>query len=459
MKEFRSFAIRSDYIGRKMHMRMYDIIDKKKRGQELTEQEIQYVIEGYVKEEIPDYQVAAWLMAIFFHGLSDHELVKMTEYMAKSGDMVDLSKIQGIKVDKHSTGGVGDKTTLVIAPIVAACGGKVAKMSGRGLGFTGGTIDKLESIPGFRTAIDDKEFYDIVNRTGLAVIGQSGEIAPADKKLYALRDVTATVDSIPLIATSIMSKKLAVGSDKILLDVTVGSGAFMKSKKDAIILAQKMVAIGEGAGRETKAILTNMDVPLGIAVGNEIEVVEAIQTLQGKGPKDFQEICEVFAANMLMLAKIANEKEAHERVKEVIANGSALQKFAEMVKTQGGDSEYIYHADKFEPAKYHQDFIAPQDGWVVKMDTEICGKTAVVLGAGRETKDSAIDPKAGIYFYKKTGDKVKAGETVATLCASDKEKLKGGVEYLKNGYFFGDQQVDPMKNIIAEVTKDSVIDN
>ena len=423
-------------------MRMYDIIDKKKRGQELTEQEIQYVIEGYVKEEIPDYQVAAWLMAIFFHG-----------------DMVDLSKIQGIKVDKHSTGGVGDKTTLVIAPIVAACGGKVAKMSGRGLGFTGGTIDKLESIPGFRTAIDDKEFYDIVNRTGLAVIGQSGEIAPADKKLYALRDVTATVDSIPLIATSIMSKKLAAGSDKILLDVTVGSGAFMKSKKDAIILAQKMVAIGEGAGRETKAILTNMDVPLGIAVGNEIEVVEAIKTLQGKGPKDFQEICEVFAANMLMLAKIANEKEAHERVKEVIANGSALQKFAEMVKTQGGDSEYIYHADKFEPAKYHQDFIAPQDGWVVKMDTEIGGKTAVVLGAGRETKDSAIDPKAGIYFYKKTGDKVKVGETVATLCASDKEKLKAGVEYLKNGYFFGNQQVDPMKNIIAEVTKDSVIDN
>ena len=359
-------------------------------------------------------------------------------------------------MDKHSTGGVGDKTTLVIAPIVAACGGKVAKMSGRGLGFTGGTIDKLESIPGFRTAIDDKEFYDIVNRTGLAVIGQSGEIAPADKKLYALRDVTATVDSIPLIATSIMSKKLAAGSDKILLDVTVGSGAFMKSKKDAIILAQKMVAIGEGAGRETKAILTNMDVPLGIAVGNEIEVVEAIQTLQGKGPKDFQEICEVFAANMLMLAKIANEKEAHERVKEVIANGKALEHLAAMVRAQGGDDAVIWDTQKFAKAPYSYEVCAKESGYITFMDTESCGIASAMLGAGRETKDSGIDFAAGIIIHKKVGDYVEKGESLATMYASREELFEAAAKRYLSAVTQKSIRAEEEKLVYARVTKEQV---
>lgn len=438
-------------------MRMYDVIDKKKKGNVLSNEEIEYVINGYVSDEIPDYQMSAWLMAIYYMGMNDQELLCMTDCMAKSGDMVDLSKIEGIKVDKHSTGGVGDKTTLVVAPIVAACGGKVAKMSGRGLGFTGGTIDKLESIPGMQTAIDEKRFFDIVNKLGLAVIGQSGEIAPADKKLYALRDVTATVDSIPLIAASIMSKKLAAGSDKILLDVTVGSGAFMKSKEDAITLAQKMVAIGEGAGRTTKAILTNMDVPLGIAVGNDIEIVEAIDTLKGNGPEDFQEICEVFATNMLLLSEIGSEEDCRKKVLKVIEDGSALEKFAQMVEAQGGDSEYIYHPDKFSKAEYQKDILAKESGWVTKMETEICGKTAVVLGAGRETKDSPIDSKAGIRFFKKTGDQVQKGDVLATVYASTQEKLDAGYQYLLSGYSFGKQPVDRWDSVLAQVTKDSVI--
>ena len=294
-------------------MRMYDIIDKKKKGLELTADEISYVVDGYVANEIPDYQVSAFLMAVYYQGMTKKELSVFTDRMAKSGDMVDLSAIDGIKVDKHSTGGVGDKTTLAVAPLVAACGGKVAKMSGRGLGFTGGTIDKLESIPGFQTAIPEKKFFDIVNTIGLSVIGQSAEIAPADKKLYALRDVTATVDSIPLIAASIMSKKLASGSDKIVLDVTVGSGAFMKNAEDAIQLAQRMVEIGERAGRQTIAILTNMDVPLGVAVGNDIEVIEAIETLQGNGPEDFEEICVEFASQMLYLGDTSGSREGKHR--------------------------------------------------------------------------------------------------------------------------------------------------
>ena len=409
-------------------MRMYDIIDKKKRGQELTEQEIQYVIEGYVKEEIPDYQVAAWLMAIFFHGLSDHELVKMTEYMAKSGDMVDLSKIQGIKVDKHSTGGVGDKTTLVIAAIVAACGGKVAKMSGRGLGFTGGTIDKLESIPGFRTAIDDKEFYDIVNRTGLAVIGQSGEIAPADKKLYALRDVTATVDSIPLIAASIMSKKLASGSDKIVLDVTVGSGAFMKNTRDAKKLAKHMVAIGNHAGKETVAILTGMEEPLGFAIGNNMEVKEAIEVLKGDGPEDVKEVSVALAGMMLSLGlENVSHSQGKRMAKKALSSGQAFEKFKEMVQAQGGDIRYVEHPEFFERDAFEGEVLAAEDGFLSGMDTEKIGVAAGLLGAGRETKDSVIDMSAGIYLEKKIGDTVKKGEPIAICYAGTKEKLNRGM--------------------------------
>lgn len=437
-------------------MRMYDVIDRKKRGEELTREEILYAIDGYVEGKIPDYQMAALLMAIYFQGMSDRELIQLTDCMAKSGDMVDLSRIQGIKVDKHSTGGVGDKTTLVVAPLVAACGGKVAKMSGRGLGFTGGTIDKLESIPGLETAIPQKRFFQIVNKLGLAVIGQSANIAPADKKLYALRDVTATVDSIPLIAASIMSKKLAAGSNKIVLDVTVGSGAFMKNIDDAILLAEKMVAIGEGAGRETIAILTSMDVPLGEAVGNDIEIMEAIAALQGQGPEDFREICEVFSTTMLLLGGVGDEKTCKNLVKTALQEGEALKKFADMVEMQGGDTSYIYHPEKFQKAPYEKEFPSPVDGFITSMDTEACGKTAVILGAGRETKESVIDAKAGIRFYKKTGEQVKQGEVIAVLYSSSEKKIQEALQFLSSAYTFGKEKPQVMKSIIATVTKKGV---
>ena len=437
-------------------MRMYDVIDRKKRGEELSEKEILFVIHGYVAGEIPDYQIAAWLMAVYYQGMSQKELLALTDCMAKSGDMVDLSAIHGIKVDKHSTGGVGDKTTLVVAPLVAACGGKVAKMSGRGLGFTGGTIDKLESIPGLQTAISQKEFFAIVNELGLSVIGQSAQIAPADKKLYALRDVTATVDSIPLIAASIMSKKLASGSDKIVLDVTVGSGAFMKSVEDAVELAQQMVSIGEGAGRPTLAIITNMDVPLGIAVGNEMEVVEAIETLQGHGPEDFQNICIEFASYMLYLGEIASLEQCRSMVTDALNQGKAIEKLAQMVERQKGDSSYIYHPEKFVSARYQYEYKMKQSGYITHMDTELCGKTAALLGAGRETKDSQIDTKAGIRFYHKTGEYVEAGEVLATLYASDEKKLREGAATLEGVYRFGSQEPETLREIIAYVSKEGV---
>jgi len=314
----------------------------------------------------------------------------------------------------------------------------------------------LESIPKMQTAIDKKKFIEIVNKLGISLIGQSANITPADKKLYALRDVTATVDSIPLIAASIMSKKLAAGSDKIVLDVTVGSGAFMKSVDDAVILAEKMVAIGEGAGREIVAILTNMDVPLGIAVGNNIEVIEAVETLKGKGPKDFQKICEVFATNMLLLGQKGTEKECLDMVKKVIENGSALDRFAAMVKAQGGDESYIYHPEKFEKASYERNFVARDAGYIINMDTELCGKTAVILGAGRETKESQIDAAAGIRFYKKTGEWVEEGEKLAVLYSSSQKKLEDAVSYLEKGYTFGGEKPGELKSVFARVTKDGV---
>lgn len=437
-------------------MRMYDIINRKKRGEELQGEEIAYAVNGYVDDTIPDYQMAALLMAIYYQGMTDAELLALTDCMAKSGDMVDLSGIEGIKVDKHSTGGVGDKTTLVVASVVAACGGKVAKMSGRGLGFTGGTIDKLEAIPGLNTAISQERFFEIVNQLGLAVIGQSGEIAPADKKMYALRDVTATVDSIPLIAASVMSKKLAAGSDKIVLDVTVGSGAFMKTVDDAVVLAQKMVAIGEGAGRETVALLTNMDVPLGIAVGNINEICEAIDTLQGGGPEDFVEICVQFAKTMLVLGGAGSENDCEKMVQQALQDGSALQKFAEMVEAQGGDKRYIYETDRFAKPSYAMDFAAKEDGYITAMDTELCGRTAVVLGAGRETKESQIDNTAGIYFYKKTGAQVSKGDVIAKLVSSDKKKLEAAVLYLEKAIAFGKDAPEKRKTILAKVTKEGV---
>ncbi|MCH5267561.1 MAG: thymidine phosphorylase [Lachnospiraceae bacterium] len=433
-----------------------DIIDKKKKGQELTKEEIEYIINGYVQKKIPDYQISAWLMAVYFRGMTDSELLALTNCMSQSRDQVDLSKISGIKVDKHSTGGVGDKVTLVVAPVVAACGGKVAKMSGRGLGFTGGTVDKLEAIPGLQTEITEDKFFEIVNKIGLAVMGQSANIAPADKMLYALRDVTATVDSIPLIASSIMSKKLAAGSDKIVLDVTVGSGAFMKNESEAINLAEKMVAIGEGAGRETVAILTNMDIPLGCAVGNNIEVVEAIEALQGKGPKDLWEVCENIASLMLSLAGIGTKEECLKMVNQSIQDKSAWKKLQEMVEEQGGDASYITSPEKFTAATYQEDIVAQEDGYIDHMNTEECGKAAVLLGAGREVKEDDIDMTAGIHFFKKTGDKVKKGELLARAYSSSNEKLTVGVKKLREIYHITSNPLPEEKAILCYVTKEGV---
>lgn len=432
-------------------MNVYEIIDKKKRGLELNQTEIEYLINGYVNNEIPDYQISAWLMAVYFQGMTDRELLALTNCMTKSGEIVDLSSIMGVKVDKHSTGGVGDKVTLVVAPIVAACGGKVAKMSGRGLGFTGGTIDKLEAIPGLKTALAEEEFFNMVNEIGLAVMGQSADIAPADKKLYALRDVTATVDSIPLIASSIMSKKLAAGSDKIVLDVTVGSGAFMKDKENAVQLAEKMVAIGNGAGKKTVAILTNMDVPLGKMVGNNLEVVEAIETLKGRGPEDLLAVVVEIASTMLYLAQIGTKEECMKKVKRVIADGSALEKLKLMVERQGGDGSYIENPDQFEKAIYQHEIIANNSGYIGKMNTEECGKAAVLLGAGREVKDDPIDMTAGIQFNKKTGDVVKQGDIVAIAYSSSKEKLQQGVQKISNIYDIVDKRPQVVPEIIGYI--------
>lgn len=432
-------------------MNVYEIIDKKKRGLELNQTEIEYLINGYVNNEIPDYQISAWLMAVYFQGMTDRELLALTNCMTKSGEIVDLSSIMGVKVDKHSTGGVGDKVTLVVAPIVAACGGKVAKMSGRGLGFTGGTIDKLEAIPGLKTALAEEEFFNMVNEIGLAVMGQSADIAPADKKLYALRDVTATVDSIPLIASSIMSKKLAAGSDKIVLDVTVGSGAFMKDKENAVQLAEKMVAIGNGAGKKTVAILTNMDVPLGKMVGNNLEVVEAIETLKGRGPEDLLAVVVEIASTMLYLAQIGTKEECMKKVKRVIADGSALEKLKLMVERQGGDGSYIENPDQFEKAIYQHEIIANNSGYIGKMNTEECGKAAVLLGAGREVKDDPIDMTAGIQFNKKTGDVVKQGDIVAIAYSSSKEKLQQGVQKISDIYDIVDKRPQVVHEIIGYI--------
>lgn len=432
-------------------MNVYEIIDKKKRGLELNQTEIEYLINGYVNNEIPDYQISAWLMAVYFQGMTDRELLALTNCMTKSGEIVDLSSIMGVKVDKHSTGGVGDKVTLVVAPIVAACGGKVAKMSGRGLGFTGGTIDKLEAIPGLKTALAEEDFFNMVNEIGLAVMGQSADIAPADKKLYALRDVTATVDSIPLIASSIMSKKLAAGSDKIVLDVTVGSGAFMKDKENAVQLAEKMVAIGNGAGKKTVAILTNMDVPLGKMVGNNLEVVEAIETLKGRGPEDLIAVVVEIASTMLYLAQIGTKEECMKKVKRVIADGSALEKLKLMVERQGGDGSYIENPDQFEKAIYQHEIIANNSGYIGKMNTEECGKAAVLLGAGREVKDDPIDMTAGIQFNKKTGDTVKQGDIVAIAYSSSKEKLQQGVQKISDIYDIVDKRPQVVPEIIGYI--------
>ena len=398
---------------------MYDIILKKRANLPLTDEEIRFVIDGYVNGEIPDYQVSALLMTIVFNGMNARELGTLTLAMAQSGNMVDLSNIDGITVDKHSTGGVGDKTTLIIAPLVAACGGKVAKMSGRGLGHTGGTIDKMESIPNLKVSLEKDAFINQVNQIGLAVIGQSEGLAPADKKLYALRDVTGTVDSIPLIASSVMSKKLASGAQAILLDVKVGSGAFMKNIEDARELAKAMVDIGKENGRSVKAILTDMDRPLGHAIGNALEIREVIDTLKGHGPEDLTHECIIMAAHMLVLSHICDYETALSRVQEALDSGAALERLRMMIDAQDGDSRVIDDESLLAIGKFTYDVTAPQDGYITHMNTEQCGIASVMLGAGRTVKDGPIDYSAGIVMHKKTGDAVRMGERIATLYASD----------------------------------------
>ena len=437
-------------------MRMYDLITKKRDGGELSKEEIDFMITDYVNGTIPDYQMSAMLMAIFLKGMTEAETLNLTMACAHSGDMVDLSGIEGTKVDKHSTGGVGDKTTLIIAPIVAACGVKVAKMSGRGLGHTGGTVDKMESIPGMRTSFTQKEFFDIVNKTGLSVIGQSGNLAPADKKLYALRDVTGTVDSIPLIAASIMSKKLAAGNDCILLDVKTGSGAFMKTIEDSIALGQEMVKIGENAGKRTVALITDMDIPLGHNIGNSLEVIEAVKTLKGEGPADLTEVCLNLAGNMLYLAGKGSLDECKKMVQEVVANGKALERLVAMVEAQGGDSSVIKDTEKFKKAPYSFQVRADDSGYISHMDTEGCGIASSMLGAGRETKESVIDFSAGIILAKKTGDKVEKGDVIATMYASKEELFKAADEKYRASIKISGEKPSEKPLIFARITKDSV---
>ncbi len=414
-------------------MRMYDIIEKKRNGCELTEKEISFFTDGFTSGEIPDYQAAALLMAICLNGMSERETMALTLNMRNSGEIIDLSEIDGIKVDKHSTGGVGDKVTLIAAPIAAACGVPIAKMSGRGLGFTGGTADKLESIEGFRVNLSNEEFISQVRKIGIAVCGQTKNLCPADKKLYALRDVTATVDSLPLIASSIMSKKLAAGGDKILLDVTFGSGAFMKNISDAEKLANAMVKIGTALGKETKAVITDMDCPLGRAVGNRLEVKEAIEMLGGTATRDLWETALLIAANMIYLGEKANSlEEARVLAEKSIKDGSALQKLRQLVIAQGGDVSYIDNPEKLEAAPVAYEIKAETCGYINRIDALAVGKASVTLGAGREKEGDKIDFGAGIYLNKKPKDCVFKGDTVLTLYSSSKEKCEKAAELLKN---------------------------
>ena len=403
-------------------MRMVDLIEKKRDGKILSKEEIDFIIEGYTDGSIPDYQMSALLMAIFYQDMTDEEISHLTLAMANSGDIIDLSSIDGIKVDKHSTGGVGDTTTLVLAPLVASVGVPVAKMSGRGLGFTGGTLDKFESIPGFKIELSDQEFIDIVNKSKVAVIGQSGNLAAADKKLYALRDVTATVDSIPLIASSIMSKKIAAGADAIVLDVTTGDGAFMKDIEDAKRLAKTMVRIGKLAGRQTMAVISNMSGPLGEAIGNALEIEEAIATLKGEGPEDLTELCYVLGSKMIVAAnKASSFEEARHMLKTVIEDGSALQLFKEMIEAQGGDGTIVDDPKRLPQATYTSEVLASQDGYIEKIIANDIGVAAMLLGAGRATKEDEIDMAVGLRLHKKIGDVVKKGESLVTIYSNKED--------------------------------------
>ena len=416
-------------------MRMYDLILKKKQGGELSTDEIRYMIEGFTEGSIPDYQMSAMTMAICFRGMTPRETVDLTLAMRDSGDVLDLSGIKGVKVDKHSTGGVGDKTSLALTPIIAALGVPVAKMSGRGLGHTGGTIDKLECFDGFTTALSEEQFAGNVNNIGIAIAGQTANLAPADKKLYALRDVTATVDQMSLIASSIMSKKLASGSDAIVLDVKTGNGAFMKKLEDSRALAKEMVSIGTMAGKKTVAVITDMDQPLGRAVGNSLEVREAIDTLRGEGPADFKEVVFALGSQMLMLAgRAADEKEARALMEGVIEDGSALDKFAQFVRAQGGDAAPVYDTSLLPVAGKTLEVTAKESGYVHRILAEDIGIACMTLGGGRETKESAIDLSVGIILEKKNGNAVSAGEVLATIYGNDDAKMQAAYEKIAHAY-------------------------
>ena len=437
-------------------MRMYDIIKRKRDGFELTPQEINHFVAGYVAGTIPDYQAAALAMAIFYQGMTPRETGWLTWDMAVSGEMVDLSSIEGIKVDKHSTGGVGDKTTLAVAPIVASAGVPVAKMSGRGLGHTGGTLDKLESIPGMSVDIDHDRFLQIVREVGVAVIGQTANLVPADKKLYALRDVTATIDSIPLIASSVMSKKIAAGANCILLDVKCGSGAFMKELDDALELAQTMVNIGEQMERTTVALVTNMDRPLGLTIGNSLEVMEAIDVLKGCAPQDITETCYELAANMLFLARKGTLRGCRDIVRRQVESGAALNKMRQMITAQGGDARVVDDYGIFESARCKRELMAPISGWVKSMDAERCGLASMALGAGRATKEDDIDLTAGIVLTRKTGEWVRRGQVLATLYSSSEEKLEDGERLLLSSFEFSENRPPRTEHFLARVSTDGV---
>lgn len=439
-------------------MRMYDLIMKKRNGNELSKEEIDFFVDGYTQGSIPDYQVSALLMAIYFQKMNKRETTNLTMAMVNSGEIIDLSAIEGVKVDKHSTGGVGDTTTLILGPIVAAAGVPVAKMSGRGLGHTGGTIDKLESFDGFSVAMSIEKFIQNVNEVKIAIGGQTADLAPADKKLYALRDVTATVDNMSLIAGSIMSKKIASGADAIVLDIKTGSGAFMKSEEDAFELAREMVDIGTNVSRTTIGVITDMDQPLGFAVGNALEVKEAIDTLKGEGPEDLTELCLTLGAHMLVLGKKA--KDAHEArkiLKDIIKSGKGLQKLRELVVAQGGNPAYVDNPSLFPLPAIVEPIIFNEEGYVKAIKADDIGKAALVLGAGRETKESIIDLAVGIVLHKKIGDFVKKGDAIATIYANDSEKQKVAVKMVLNAYEIVAGKIIAKPLIKGIVTKDGMI--
>ncbi|MGG4448718.1 pyrimidine-nucleoside phosphorylase [Brevibacillus porteri] len=416
-------------------MRMVDMIAKKRDGGELTTEEIQFLVTGYTDGSIPDYQMSAWAMAVFFRGMTARETGDLTLAMAGSGEQLDLSSLQGIKVDKHSTGGVGDKTTLVVAPLVAAAGIPVAKMSGRGLGYSGGTIDKLESFAGFEVERTREQFLQQVRDIGVSVIGQSGNLTPADKKLYALRDVTATVEAVPLIASSIMSKKIAAGADAILLDVKVGKGAFMKSIEEAETLANAMVAIGSQVGRKTVAVISDMNQPLGFAVGNALEVKEAVETLAGKGPRDLTELVLAIGSRMLVMGGLVTDvEEGRKKLEDLMASGKAVDKLAEMVEAQGGNKQDVYDLSRLSQAKIIHTVTAEQDGFVSAIDAEAIGHASVVLGAGRLTKEMPIDLAVGLVLHKKRGDQVKAGEVLVTIHANEEHLLQNALKEMEGAF-------------------------